>query len=154
MSPLDLDDGTHPTSQRASFRLTLLAMALVVGCGGGDKETALESAERFDGEERQVASVVERYERAMRQRDAARICTEILPRASVPENCQGALRRFLRQPVYRRIELDVQRVDVRGDRASARVLITLARQPEADSYTLLKQRGQWRVDALGGRPGQ
>ena len=62
---------------RIALTITALAAttAFVTACGGGDDGT--NNAERFKGEEQNVARVIDNLESAAREGDSAKICSQI-----------------------------------------------------------------------------
>ncbi len=123
--------------------LTGLTLA-VAGCGGQES-----SAERFEGEEREIAQVVEDLQAASADRDAAEICSRILSRELVDRlsagglDCTDELEKGLADADE--FELTVERVELRGDTATARVRDGKGR-PQRIGF--VREGGGWRADAL------
>ena len=125
-----------------------LAALAVAGCG----ETASESsAEKFKGEQKAVAQVVEDLQDAGEKKDAERICDDILSPRLVAEvkaggaSCAAEMKRSLNDADQ--FELDVQSVTVEGPNAEARVR---GEGSETATLRFAKERGGWRATDLGG----
>lgn len=124
--------------------LTGLALA-AAGCGAQQES----STGRFQGEQRKVAQVVEDLQAASAEGDAARICSRILSRELVDRlsagglNCTDEIEKALADADE--FELEVERVDLRGDTATAQVEDGKGRPQRIG---LVRERGGWRADAL------
>lgn len=103
----------------------------------------------FQGEQREVAQVVEDLQAASAEGDAARICSRILSRELVDRlsagglNCTDEIEKALADADE--FELEVERVDLRGDTATAQVEDGKGRPQRIG---LVRERGGWRADAL------
>ena len=100
----------------------LLGIAFVIGCGGDDDDT---NADRYEGEEAEVAALVDDVAEAGRDGDGERICEQIFadPLAANIEkeskqSCATEVEENLPEDEY---ELEVDSVDVNGDEATAAV---------------------------------
>jgi hypothetical protein len=100
----------------------LLAAAFVIGCGGDDDET---NADRYDGEEAEVAGLVDDFAEAGRDGDGQRICDQIFADALAAnvekeskQSCATEVEENIPEGDY---ELEVDSVDVNGDEATAAV---------------------------------
>ena len=104
---------------------TAAALALTAaGCGGGGDEGANE--QRFEGEEKKVAAVVDDLQAASRKRDAARICEDLfsnrLADQVTEETGSTCSARVEEQIVGDDVRFHVDAVEVRGEKnAIARV---------------------------------
>jgi hypothetical protein len=119
---------------------TLLAAAVLAGCGG-------------PSDEQRVRQTITDFGRAVARGDYARICTQLLAprlteqlqRVNLP--CEAALRRGFgsaRDP-----RLTVGAVQVHGEQASAQVRSSaVGEQPSKDTLDLVKVSGRWRISAL------
>jgi hypothetical protein len=140
--------------------LVLLAatVAVVLAACGGQEES---SADKFPaGDRRAIAQTVEDLQRAGERGDAKRICRDLLAASVVRRiagrggTCERALEPLLEDADN--FQLSVQRVTVlaarRGapPRASARVKSAAEDETRFDTFTLVKERGRWRVESLGG----
>ncbi len=126
----------------------LLALALLIGLAGcGAEETS--SVADFQGDERAVAQAVEEIQTAGEEGDAARICSRLLSRELVDRlsagglNCTAEIDKALSDSDE--FQLEVKRVDVRGDTATAQVEDGKGR-PHRIGF--VRERGGWRADAL------
>ena len=120
------------------------AAALAVGCGGDDDGR---NAQRYDGEQREVARVVDELEQASREGDSTRICdelfTEELARLIAARNRRGCEARVGEQQLDEQARIDVNEIKVEGDQARVgvrerdgdRVILTLRR--DGDSWRIL-----------------
>jgi hypothetical protein len=132
--------------------LPILALALatlaVAGCGQSGSES---SAEKFKGEQKAVAEVVEDLQEAGEKKDAERICSTILSPTLVAQvkaggaSCAAEMKRSLNDADQ--FELDVQSVTVEGTKAEARVK---GEGSETATMSFAKERGGWRATDLGG----
>lgn len=121
---------------------------LVAGCGGGgaDKPAAIK------GPAKEVAAVVQRFEKAMRTGDYRIVCDELLS-ASVRERSGGGdCARILQQRAadVKRPRIRIDAIEVAGDSATARVHTTAAGQASvADTIRLVREGGRFRIASLG-----
>jgi ketosteroid isomerase-like protein len=125
------------------------ACILAAGCGGGGKP----EVKPIEGPAKEVAAVVKRFETAMRQRDFATVCQDLLA-ASVRARSGGAdcprifgeRARDVKRP---RIRIDA--IEVSGNTARATVRTTATGQASAqDTIRLVRERGRFRIASLGG----
>jgi hypothetical protein len=138
----------RPTRNSASAALVIAAIAAspVVGCGEGESD-------RFRGEDRRVAEVVDALAAAARDGDTSVICSRILA-SSVTKR----LGRDCRPRVSAALaslddsSLEVVNVRVRGGEASATVLTGSGEPPRSGDLKLVRERAGWRVAALGPLP--
>ena len=113
------------TAPRLPSTLAVAALALAVaGCGGGGDEGANE--QRFEGEEKKVAAVVDDLQAASRKGDAARICEDLfsnqLADQVTEETGSTCSARVEEQIVGDDVTFHVDAVEVRGEKnAIARV---------------------------------
>jgi hypothetical protein len=121
-----------------------LAALLLVGCGAGTES----STEAFSGEDKRVAQVIEDLQTAGANGEAEEICSRISPRSSSTGWARGA---SCAQELDDALadaddfELDVEKVEVNGTRATATVSDSDGR---AKAVQLVRERDGWRVSEL------
>jgi ketosteroid isomerase-like protein len=126
-----------------ALRLLLAAVlagsALAAGCGTDD--------------EREVRATLQAFADATARKDYQRLCDDLLSPELVEQvrnvnlPCEVALRTGFEDVENPRIE--VQRVTIDGDTASARVRSTASNQePSIDTVRLVKVDGEWRIASL------
>jgi hypothetical protein len=124
------------------------AAALAAGCGGDDDGR---NAQRFEGEQREVARVVDDLEKASREGEAGRICdelfTEELARLIAARNRRGCEARVGEQQLDERARIDVNEIRVEGDEAKVGV-----RERDGDRVilTLRRDGDDWRILSITG----
>ena len=118
------------------------------GCSlGGDDE-----AKPASGVAAQVAETVDRLERAVATKDYATICDRLFTaqarrRAGGAECARhlGSAAEGLRRP-----SIEIQAIDVRGNRATVKVRTRAQGQARvSDELRMRRQGGRWLVEALG-----
>lgn len=125
--------------------LPAFAALLLGGCGAGEES----STERFSGEERRVAQVLEDLQAAGETGDSAEICSRILTEQLVDRlaadgsSCTQELEDALGDADD--FELDVQRIEVAGARATATVG---SGEGRPQTVQLIRAGRDWRVAAL------
>lgn len=135
---------------RAAMILVSSLLALAVSaCGAASSN----SAKDFNGDEAQVADVVELFEKAGSRGEAEKICTEILAEtlrdsiASSGENCTEEVERAIDDADS--FTLTVKSVSVSGSRATAKVEGSEKDEPVPRTFELVKESGRWRVSSFG-----
>jgi hypothetical protein len=137
---------------RLLSRLAAVAIAAfaLAGCGA----SAEDSAEDFQGEERNVAQAVEDLQDAAGDRDGEEVCaalvTERLRNAissSSREPCPEALDELLGDA--NEFELTVEDVAISGTTATVRVTSGTGDEERADRLRFERDGRTWRLDALG-----
>jgi Putative lumazine-binding len=128
--------------------MAAVALLAPAGCSvGGDEEPKPAS-----GAPRAIAATVERLERAVAAGDYAEVCDELFTararRRAGGAECAAQVRSAaegVRSPT-----IDIQGIDVKGDRARVRVS-TKARGQErlTDTLDLRREGERWLVEALG-----
>jgi hypothetical protein len=122
-----------------------LAALLLVGCGAGTES----STEAFSGEDKRVAQVIEDLQTAGANGEAEEICSRILSAQLVDRlgsggaSCAQELDDALADADD--FELDVEKVEVNGTRATATVSDSDGR---AKAVQLVRERDGWRVSEL------
>ena len=123
----------------------VLALA-VAGCGGGD-ETA---ADEFEGEEAEVAAVVDRLGEAARAGDVKTICEDLVTVAlqrSVREAAGTSCgQEFEENVVADDAEFTVDSIEVSGDEATA---IVTDQDDRKSTLFLGVEEGEWRIARIG-----
>jgi hypothetical protein len=129
----------------------VLAAALALAACGQTES----SAEKFRGEEKRVADVIEDLQSAGEKKDADKICNDILSRSLVQQvraagsDCASEMDKTIKDADD--FELEVQAVTVRGTTATARVKGNAGkdRRDPVRTFSFVKESGQWRATALG-----
>jgi hypothetical protein len=121
--------------------------AFLTGCWGADDEPV-----PAGGAARDVAGVVERLERATADGAFATVCEELFTAVAREraggEDCERLNRSAARGIGRPSIEIDA--MELRGDRARVEITTRAAGQAEVpDVLELRRERGEWRVEALG-----
>jgi hypothetical protein len=121
--------------------------AFLTGCLGADEEPV-----PARGPARDVAAVVERLERATADEAFATVCADLLTadarERAGGEDCERLTRSAAQGIARPRIEIEA--VELGRDRALVDVTTRAAGQAEVPGVLeLRRERGQWRVEALG-----
>jgi hypothetical protein len=121
---------------------------LIAGCGSGEKR----KPEPISGAAKEVASVVQRLQKATARRDFTTICDELLAsptrRQAGGEQCPDVLDQRARG--VRRPRIRIQAIEIRGNEAQVRVRTTASGQAVvADVIRLVREHGSFRVLSLG-----
>jgi hypothetical protein len=130
---------------------TVLAAALALAACGQTES----SSDKFKGEEKKVANVVEDLQSAGEKKDADKICNDILARSLVQQvkaagsDCASEMDKSIKDADD--FELEVQTVSVRGTTAQARVKGNAGknRRDPVRTFSFVKENGRWRATALG-----
>ena len=125
--------------------LALLLAALAAGCGASN-----DSAGDFDGPQRDVAQAIEDLEEAAQEDEPERICQGLLARElfdtiTARGDCTEIIQKALDQTDT--FALTVERVDVNGDRATARVETGLEEET-IEVVELVREDRAWKVSGL------
>ena len=133
-----------------AIAVAAVAVLLVVGVFSTDDEGS--NAERFSGEQAEVATVIDQVQDALDANDGERLCNDLLSpsfEASVTA-AEGSCESFVSQlmPGGAQPELDVK--DITIDRAIATVRLTEDQTPQV--WQLERSGGSWRVDAINASP--
>lgn len=135
---------------RRSVAVLLLAAGLG-GCTAAEED----SDKEFRGAEAQVAKAIEDLQDAGEQRDETAICEDLISAdlrnrilRSGAKDCPSAMEDVLSDADT--FALDVEDVTVEGDTATARVKSDGAQDDRTDTLRLVRERGAWRIAALGG----
>jgi hypothetical protein len=131
-------------------RWGLPAVLLVAaGCGGGGKS----APKPISGPAKEVATVVQRLQKATAEHDFATICDHLLAAATRRQaggaNCARVLGE--RAAGVHRPRIRIEAIEVTGNRAQARVRTTAGGQAATtDVIRLVREGGRFRIAALGG----
>ena len=122
--------------------------AFFTGCLGADEEPR-----PAEGPARDIARVVERLERATAAGDFETVCDDLFTAAAREraggDDC-GRLSRSAGEGIARP-RIEIERIEIRADQARVEVLTRAAGQAEVPAQLeLRRERGEWRVEALGG----
>jgi hypothetical protein len=128
-------------------RLTIIAAVLTVAAAGCGRQSAEDA----------VRSKVDDFAQATAAKDYRRLCNDVLAKQLVQRaraaglTCEVALETGLKGVQNPKVE--VRKVTVRGDSATAVVHTTAANQDAStDTLQLARQGGEWRVSAVTSPP--
>jgi hypothetical protein len=126
----------------------LLVCVLIAGCGGGEAP----KPEPVSGPAKQVASVIQRLQKATAAHDFATICDDLLSAATRSRaggrDCASVLGE--RAGDIRRPRIRIRAIDVQDRRAAVRVQTTAVGQaPATDVIRLVREDGGFRISSLG-----
>ena len=127
---------------------SLAVLAAVTGCSRDG-----EDPRPVSGAPRQVAAAVMELDRATRARDYRTICEELLTGAARRRAGGRDCARLLRSATagVRRPRIELTAIQVRGERADARVRTRAQGQPPlVDTIRLVREDGRYRIEALAG----
>ena len=131
----------------ASAAAALAACAALAGCSlGGEDEP-----KPIAGAPKDIAAAIDDLERASRAGDWDTICEELFSSAARDRAGGRDCRRLLRETAgdVRRPEIRLLSIELEQERARARVRTRSAGQaPVEDTVVLVRERGEWRIDAL------
>jgi hypothetical protein len=133
---------------RACLVVPFVLAALAAGCGG-----SASSAGDFEGEERQVADVVEKLQSAGETGDAAEICAEVLSRDLRAEmeaadlDCEQELDKAIKDADD--FELEVEDVTISGNTATAEVRGREGDEDTVRTFEFAREGSGWRATSLG-----
>jgi hypothetical protein len=130
-----------------SVLLAVIAAVTLAACASGGTD----SSSDFEGEEREVASVVEELQTAAADDDASEICRELLAPALIEqlgsqENCQRVVTTVI--DATDTTELDVQSVNVSGQNATARVESGTGDNATTRTVQLVRDGRNWKISQL------
>ncbi len=137
------------TLNRLPLLLACGALALG-GCGGDDGGDPKNNAERFEGDERQVAEVVDRLGAAARDGDTKTICEDLVTvelQTSIREaSGTSCAQEFEENIVSSETVFEVESIEVQKEAATAVVV-----DHELRKSRLFMQRadGAWRIVRIG-----
>ena len=133
--------------RRAAIGAAVAAAMAVTACGGGDDDS---NADRYEGEEKKVAEVVDRLATAASEGDTKTICEDLVTaelQASVRETSgTSCAQEFEENVVAEDASFEVKSVDVRGEQATAVVVDQADRQSR---LSFARVEGDWRIASIG-----
>ena len=129
----------------------LVAVPFALGaCGSTPKD----SAKSFKGDQRAVAQTVEDLQSAASKGDQKKICGQLLAdslvaqiRTSSKKSCDDAIQDAIRD--VDAFELQVQKVTVNGDAATATVKSEAGKDHTASTLTFVREHAAWKIATLG-----
>ena len=133
---------------RPALALPLLLAALASGCGANPS-----SAGDFEGEEKNVAEVVEKLQSAGETGDAGEICGELLAKRlsdqiqETGSTCDQELEKALGDADD--FDLEVEAVTVSGTSATAKVKGRIGDRDGVRDLRLVREGADWRLSDLG-----
>jgi uncharacterized cupredoxin-like copper-binding protein len=133
---------------RALLAVSVVLAALASGCAGSSS-----SAGEFEGEERNVAEVVEKLQTAGESGNAAEICDEVLAKAvreqiqEAGSTCEQELEKAIKDADD--FELDVEDVTVQGNSATAKVKGQDQGEERVRDFEFVREGDEWRATSLG-----
>jgi len=137
--------------RRRPIALALLVAALLAsGCGAASSDD--DSTADFSGEQRLVANTLEDFESATSDGEEAKLCREFFTRALVDAftkaggNCAKGVEDALEDADA--FDLKVQKVDVSGTTATARVAFDVGDKDKVREVGLEKSGRSWRLSEL------
>jgi predicted lipid-binding transport protein (Tim44 family) len=130
--------------------LALVAVLAAAGCGQGSND----SSGDFSGEQKAVAQTVEDLQDAGKKGDSEKICTDLLAPALVRTirqasgDCAKVVDDALEDADS--FDLDVQKVTINGNRATATVKSEAGNKDRTDTIALERDGRNWKIASLGG----
>ena len=130
-----------------SALLAVIAALALAACGSAGTD----SSSDFEGEEREVASVVEELQTAAADDKPSEICRDLLATPLVEQlgsqdNCQKAVTTVL--DATDTTELEVDSVDVSGTTATAKVTSGTGDNATTRDVRLVREGNNWKIAAL------
>jgi hypothetical protein len=134
--------------RRSLAVLPLVLAALASGCAGNAS-----SAGNFQGEEKQVADVVEKLQSAGETGDAKTICDDLLAKSlsdqikAAGSTCEQEMDKAIKDADD--FDLEVQDVTIDGDKATAKVKGRDRGADRVRTFQFERVGSSWRVTSLG-----
>jgi hypothetical protein len=134
--------------RRSLFALPFVLAAFVAGCTSGSS-----SSTDFQGEQQQVADVVEKLQSAGEAGDAREICEDVLAKSLADQiraagsTCEQELDKAIKDADD--FDLDVESVTIEGDRATARVKGQDRGEDRVRTFEFEREGSGWRATSLG-----
>jgi hypothetical protein len=139
----------------APTRLVALLAALPFALGACG-QAAQNSAGDFQGEQKNVAQTVEDLQSFARKGDTAKICSQLLApnlvnaiKSSSKKTCDQALKDAISDADA--FELQVQKVTITGDQATATVKSEGGAKDRTDTLQFVRDGSAWKISSLGTR---
>jgi uncharacterized cupredoxin-like copper-binding protein len=132
----------------SAIAVPLVLAALASGCAGGAS-----SAGDFQGEQKQVADVVEKLQSAGETGDAKTICDDILSKALADQikaagsTCEQELDKAIKDADD--FDLEVESVTIDGNTATAKVKGRDRGADRVRTFEFSKEGSSWRATSLG-----
>lgn len=136
--------------RRAPVLIAVLATVVLAGCGGqGSKNT--DSTKDFTGEQKAVATTVEELQKAAKDRDGKKVCSELITaelRDKISAtDCGKVVKDAIRETDE--VDLAVTKVAITGDTAVATVEEQVTDDKDRTrTIKLEKAAGAWRISEL------
>jgi hypothetical protein len=133
---------------RALLAVVFALAALASGCAGNPS-----SADGFKGEEKKVADLVEKLQRAGETGEAGTICDDVLAkelRDQIQEagsTCEQEMEKAIEDADD--FELDVEDVTIDGDEATAKVKGSDQGEERLRDFEFVREGAGWRATSLG-----
>ena len=128
--------------------MAVAAFLAPVGCSlGADSEP-----QPVNGAPKEIVATVNQLEHAVAQRDWARVCDQLFTEAALKRagGAECAKRLAVDGADVRRPSIQIQGIEVNGDKAAVKVATTAQGQARlVDTLQLRRQGGRWLVEALG-----
>jgi len=131
--------------------LLLCGALALAACGGGDGAGA--GPKRSEAE--RVRDTLSAFAQASAEHDYRRVCADLLAKPVIDSvrkaglSCESAMKTALRG--VEAPKLEVRRVTITGNRASAEVHTTAANQQASDdTVALVREGANWKIGTLGG----
>ena len=138
-----------PAKRRRSVVAGALAALVLAACGGGDDD-AKSNAERFEGDERQVAEVVDRLATAAREGDTKTICEDLVTvelQTSIREaSGTSCAQEFEENIVSEETTFEVESIEVKSDDATA---VVVDQEDRKSRLFMRRDQGDWRITRIG-----
>ena len=134
--------------RRSLLAVPLVLAALVAGCTGGASSTS-----DFEGEQKNVADVVEELQSAGETGDAQAICAEIVAQSLADDiraagaSCEQELDKAIKDADD--FDLEVERVTINGDTATAEVKGRDGGEDRVRTFEFERDGTDWRATSLG-----
>jgi hypothetical protein len=133
------------------FIALLVALPFTLGACG---QAAKDSASDFKGDQKNVAQTVEDLQSFSRKGDAKKICSELLAPnlvAKIKQSSNGTCDKVLKDALADAdtFELQVKKVAVNGNTATATVRSQGGNNDRTDDLQLQKIQDAWKISSLG-----
>lgn len=135
--------------------LVLAGLAVSLSLAACGQATSSSSTDKFKGEQKAVAQVVEDLQSAGESKDAEKICNDIISRTLVAQvkaagsDCAAEMKTSIDDADD--FDLQVQRVAVNGNSAQAEVKGKSGGRDRTVTFDFVKENGGWRASSLGAR---